>query len=197
MIADFRKIAYDLRKFLINKDLQHSWIYLVLGLVLSFGFSLFMVHQSIKWETYLNFILVISAYIQGFMAYLFMRERGEPGKVFYSLFFSLFAFFLARYLLYVHYYDWIVSGVVDKKVNSYSLLLFYLKIMDYASIRDFFSFFKSQISFKDILIIVLIISASLEYMFFFGAGKNNGNAIQGNQTQGGRRIHRRFTGQKY
>ena len=197
MIADFRKIANGLRRFLINKDLQHSWIYLFLGLILSFGIGLFMAHQSIKWGTYLNFILVISAYIQGFMAYLFMREKGEPGKVFYSLIFSLFAFFLARYLLYVHYYDWLVSGVVNKEENTYSLLLFYIKIADYSSIRDFFSFFKSQISFNDILILLLIISGSLEYMLFFGAGNNGGDSSQGNQVQGGRRIHRRFTGQKY
>jgi len=190
-------INYSLLKFkqfLDSKGLLLRWQYIVIALSISFFGGISWAYLAIRYGLELGIFAAFLGLIQGFLAFIYMRIKGDPMLIFYSIVFSLFSFFLGKYLWYVHYYDWIISGVVDKSELSYGLLFFYLRTMDLTSIKMFFEFFKQHFSLIDLLWIVIIISSSLEYLFFATDEKN---IKPTKRASSGRRINRRFTGQKY
>jgi len=184
-----------IKQRLSEKDMLKHWQYLVLASVISFFGALFWAFLSMFYDVEFGIVAVLIGVVQGLLAYVYMEEKGDPRLIFYSLVFSLMSFFLGKYLLFVHYYDWILSGVVDKSDVNFSLLLFYLRVISYESIGQFVDFFKSNYAIYDILWIVLIVASSLEYLLFYGNQHNDNNPPI--QKKSGRRIERRFTGQQF
>ena len=187
---------FKLKHFLDEKGLLVHWQYLVLASVLSVFGALIWAYISISYDIELGIIASLFGLVQGFLAFIYMREKGDPRLIFYSFIFSLLSLFLGKYLLYVHYYDWVLSGVVDKSELSFSLLLFYLKAISYSSISDFIIFYRETFEAYDILWIGIIMASSLEYSFFYSAIDND---RYGGQSKKGsrRRIRRRFDGQQF
>ena len=188
--------VFQFKRFLDRKGVLVHWQYLVLAVLLSLFGAFLWAYVSICYDLELGIIAVALGFTQGLLAFIYMREKGDPRLIFYSLIFSLMSFFLGKYLLYVHYYDWVLGGVVDKSELSFSLLVFYLRAISYDSIGDFLDFFRETFSFYDILWLVLIIASSLEYQLFYkyedddeGHGDSNKSSY--------RRIRRRFTGQQF
>jgi heme/copper-type cytochrome/quinol oxidase subunit 4 len=147
-------IAFRIKNFLRAKGLMVHWQYLVLAVSLSIATGFLWALASILTRAELLFIPVIVALIQGFLAFLYMPAKGEARYVFYAIVFSLFAYFLGKYLLYIHYYDWMISAVVDKSKVDSGLLFFYLRTSDYESFKAFLHFFKSNASVFDWLTIL-------------------------------------------
>ncbi|MCK5856896.1 MAG: hypothetical protein KAG64_05365 [Bacteroidales bacterium] len=170
------------------------WQYLVLAISLSFFGSFFWSFNAISSQTEYGVIAVLIAIVQGFMAFFYMHEKGDPRLIFYSLLFSLSTYFLGKYLLFVHYYDWVIAGVVDKDTLSYSLLFFYFKVIDMASLEDFFYFFKSSFDLFEAFILLLIIVPTWQYLFFW---RNENDMEEEDSSNSKRRIRRRFTGQQF
>ena len=195
MITSFNNLLFQLKSALTEKGILKHWQYLVLASMISFFGVFLWAYLSILFNVELGVIAVFLGAIQGLLAFVYMEEKGDPRLIFYSLVFSLLSFFLGKYLLYVHYYDWILSGVVDKNNVNFSLLLFYLRVISYDSIGQFIDFFKAQCTLYDILWIVLIIASSMEYLLFYGNQRNNNQPPS--QKKSGRRIQRRFTGQQF
>jgi len=186
---------FRLKTFLQQKNALIHWQYLVLALAISFGGALVYAYASIRFGLDLMLIPIGLSMLQGFLAFLYMPEKGDPRYIFYSLLFSFLSFFLGKYLLYVHYYDWLLAAVVNKDELSFSLLFFYLKAIDYSSIEQFFSYFKSAVSLTDILTIVMIILSSTQYLLLY---QDEDSFKEGPRDKNkGRRIRRRFTGQHH
>lgn len=185
---------YRFKQYLDEKRLLLHWQYMLLASILSIFGGVLWAYISIHFQLELGFIIALIGVLQGFLAFLFMKEKGEPKLVLYALFFSLTSFFLGKYLVYVHYYDWVIAGAIDKSELSISLLLFYIQTMDTGSIRDFFHFFSDSFTFFDLLWILILVVTSMEYILFYPSNnKDSSNRKPGS----GRRIKRRFTGQKY
>jgi len=184
--------VFQLKRFLHQKGILVYWQYQVLASFLSLFGALLWTYVSIRYDLELGIIPVALGVVQGFLAFIYMREKGDPRLIFYSLVFSFLTFLLGKYLLYVHYYDWILGGVVDKSQLSFSLLLFYLRAISYASIGDFVVFFRQTISFYDLLWIVLIIASSLEYQVLYKY-QNDDDEHGGIDQASYRRIRRRFS----
>jgi len=187
-------VLQQFKNFLESKGVLVHWQYLIIASMLSLFGGISWAYIGILSNSEFGLFSAVLGLIQGFLAFIYMREKGEPLLIFYSIFFALFSFFLGKYLLYVHYYDWVLSGVVDKEQLSFSLLFFYIKAIDISSIAQFFSFFKQTYSWFDIFLIVVIIASGMEYQLLFPR-LNQTN--QNSQKRNGRRIKRRFTGQKY
>ena len=187
---------FQFKRFLDRKGVLVHWQYLVLAALLSLFGALLWAYVSIRYDLELGVIAVMFGFTQGFLAFIYMREKGDPRLIFYSFIFSMTSFFLGKYLLYVHYYDWVLGGVVDKSEPSFALLFFYLRAISYDSIGDFIDFYRETFQFHDIMWMVLIVGSSLEYHFFYKYDddeKGQGGANKGSY----RRIRRRFDGQQF
>lgn len=186
---------YLFKKYLDKKNILVHWQYLLLASILSVFGGVLWSYISIRFQLELGIVVAIIGIIQGLLAFLFMKEKGEPRLILYALLFSLISFFLGKYLIYVHYYDWVLSGAIDKSNLSISLLIFYIQAIDYGSIRDFFIFFSENISLYDILWITILVATSMEYKLLFPSRKDSSSNKQ--KPGSGRRISRRFTGQNH
>jgi hypothetical protein len=194
-MAESVSIAFRIKNFLRDKELMVHWQYLVLAAALSFGSGFLWAYAGIRADMEPMFIPVGTALLQGFLAFLYMPKKGEPRYIFYAVVFSLISYFLGKYLLYIHYYDWMISAVVDKSKVNFGLLFFYLRTTDYDSFRAFLSFFKSNASLLDWLAITGIVAGSLDYLYFYrNATDEHSSKPDKNE---GRRIRRRFTGQHH
>ena len=196
MNSTFINIAFKLKAFLLRKGLLVHWQYLLLASLVSFFGGVSWAYIGIKWGVELGFLAALSGLLQGFLAFLYMHKKGDPRLIAYSIFFTLFTLFLGKYLLYVHYFDWELSSVVDKEQVNFSLIVFYLKAMDYERVGLFITYFREHVNLYDILWILLSISTSLEYILFYKSDSTNGR--NGLNSKGKyRRINRRFTGQRH
>lgn len=155
---------FAIRQLFQRNNVQH-WQYLLLGFIISISTALFWYYYTAL--TKMNFIVIplLAALIQGFLAYLFMKTKGEARNVFFSLLFSFLGFFLGKYLLFEQYYDWFLNAYVDKTQINLSLILFYLKTINIESLRLFTSHFSLIFSTIDLLWISIILIFSLLYLF--------------------------------
>ena len=191
----FIDFLFRIKSYLFNKGLLMDWQYLVLAILLSFFGTFFWVYNAIDTSSEFSFIVILLAFIQGFLAFFFMNEKGDPRLIFYSLVFSFFTYFLGKYLLYVHYYDWVISGVVDKDQLSYSLLFFYFKAVEMASIEAFLSQYKSVFTLLEGFILLLLTLPTGQYLLLWKNDKSE--LLKDNPQDKNRRIRRRFTGQQF
>jgi hypothetical protein len=156
--------VFILRQFLQNRNVKH-WQYLFLASITSISSAIFWFYYSAIMEIDLTLVVLISALVQGFLAYIFMEEKGEARKVFFSLLFSLFSFFLGKYLFYEHYYDWFLNAYIDKTVINKELVVFYLSAINIESLQLFVTNISSVFSFMDMLWLSIIVLFSLLYLF--------------------------------
>jgi len=187
-------VLFQAKKWLNAKGLLMYWQYLVIALSLSFYAAFEWTFQAISSGSEFEAIIVFFAILQGFLAFFYMQEKGEPRMIMYSLLFSLGAYYLSRYLLFVHYYDWVIAGVVDKSQLDFSLLFFYFKTMDMGSLEDFFRFYESSFGIYEATILILLI---LPTGIYFLLWKNDLEDDATDEGQSHRRIQRRFTGQHH
>lgn len=195
MSSHFTHSLFRFKKYLDNKGVLVHWQYLVLASLLSFFGGTIWALISITYDVELSAIAAILGVIQGFLAFIYMREKGDPRLITYSILFSLLGLFIGKYISYVHYYDWVISGVVDKSEVTFSLLFFYIQSIDYVSVSDFFSYYKDSFSVYDFLWIAIIITSSMEYQLFYHNEEINPQDRKNKRS--GRRIRRRFTGQQF
>jgi len=191
----FIDFLFRIKSYLFNKGLLMDWQYLVVAILLSFFGIFFWVYNAIDASSEFVSIIVLLAFIQGFLAFFFMNEKGDPRLIFYSLVFSFSTYFLGKYLLYVHYYDWVISGVVDKDELSYSLLFFYFKAIDMASVEAFLSHYKTTFAVFEGLVLLLLTLPTGQYLLLWKNDKSE--LLEDNPQDKNRRIRRRFTGQQF
>ena len=187
---------FQFKRFLEGKGILVHWQYLILATVFSLLGGFIWAYASILYDMEFGFIAVLFGFMQGFLAFLYMRVKGDPRLIFYSLVLSMLSLFLGKYLLFVHYYDWVLSGVVDKGEISFSLLLFYFQVISFESISEFIVFYKDTFGFYDILWIVMIMATSMEYQFFYSF-EDDDKGNNGPSQSKGRKIQRRFSGQQF
>jgi len=192
MISSPVNIVFKLKYFLERKAMLEHWQYMVLALSFSLLGGLLWAYISILYHFEFGVIAALIGLVQGFLAFLYMKEEGDPRLIFYSFVFSIMSFFLGKYLMFVHYYDWVIGGVIDKKSVDFSLVLFYLRAISYDSIGDFLNFYKEHFDFYDILWLTIITASSIEYKFFYSQYDNNQKPSNG-PTTSRRRIRRRFS----
>lgn len=196
MYSSLGNSLFTFKHYLEEKGMLVHWQYLVLASGLSFFGGLLWAFIGISYNMELSFIAAFLGFIQGFLAFIYMRQKGEPRLIFYTIIFSFSSFFLGKYLLYVHNFDWVLSGVVDKSELTFSLLFFYLRAISYASINDFIIFFRETYDLYDVLWIILLLASGLEYQVFYNSDEANRRGSPPRRGSG-RRIHRRFTGQQF
>ncbi len=154
----------SIRKYLQNNDAKH-WQYLFLGFIISISTALFWTFISLKSNINIIALPLAASLAQGFIAYLFMSKKGEARKVFFALLFSYLTFFLGKYLLFEHYYDWYLTAYIDKNIVNWNLIIFYLKATNIESLQLFFSHLSLEFTIIDILWISIITLFSLLYFF--------------------------------
>lgn len=152
------------RNLLQKRNIKH-WQYLIISSLLSFFTAIFWFYYCALININIVVFPLLAALLQGFIAYVFMEEKGEARKVFFSLFFSFFTFFLGKYLFFEHYYDWYLTAYIDKNEINTSLVLFYLKAINIESLQLFVSGISSVFSLSDFFWVAIIILFSLLYLF--------------------------------
>jgi hypothetical protein len=159
------KSIYIFRNFIQRNGAKH-WQYLTLGFTLSFLSAILWFYVMVRVGIEFGIITILIGGIQGILAYLFMKQKGEAPKVFFAFLFSFFAYFLGKYLYFEHYFDWYLSAYIDKSVLNTELLRFYLANINYESINLFISEFNNIFSPVDILWVILIIFSNLQFLFY-------------------------------
>lgn len=152
------------RNLLQKRNIKH-WQYLIISPLLSFFAAIFWFYYSVLININFAVFPILAALLQGIISYVFMEEKGEARKVFFSLLFSFFTFFLGKYLFFEHYYDWYLNAYVDKSELDISLVVFYLKAINIDGLQLFVSQISSIFSASDFLWITIIILFSLVYLF--------------------------------
>lgn len=154
---------HTFRKYLQVHNVKH-WQYLMLGFLTSIFCAILWYYYSVITEIDFIVIPLIAALMQGLLAYLFMETKGEARKVFFTLVFSFFTYFLGKYLLFEQYYDWFLNAYVDKNHIDLSLILFYFKTINIESIQLFIAQSSLMFTVKDFLWIGIIFIFSLLYL---------------------------------
>jgi len=158
MIKFLNKFRNTLQKLGVT-----NWQYLLLSLTSSIFLSVLWFYIDIKNDNNLGFLVVIFGLNNGVLAYLFMEEKGQANKVFFSIILSLFAFMLGKYLVFEHLYDWYLSAYVDKTDLSFELIIFYFTSFNMESLFLFVDKITSVFSFLDIIWIIIMLLLSILY----------------------------------
>lgn len=148
----------------LHKTDIRNWHYLILSFSSSVIFGILWFYFSAKSEYNLNFLIIISGIIQGLLAYLFMEEKGQANKVFFSLLFSTLSVFIGKYLLFEHLYDWYLSAYVDKTEVSFGLIAFYFSAFNMDSLFLFVDQIALVFSAYDIIWISIMLLFSIQYI---------------------------------
>jgi hypothetical protein len=157
------KTLNKLRNSLHKLDIR-NWQYLFLASSFSIILSLLWFYLQAISKVNLGFLSIIFGIIQGLLAYFFMEEKGQANKVFFSLFFSVFSLFLAKYLLFEHLYDWYLSAYIDKSIVNFQLIVFYLNAFNMDSLMLFTDQISLVFDVWDIIWISIILLSSLQYI---------------------------------
>ena len=142
-----------------------NWQYLLLSLVSSIFLSVLWFYLEIISGNKLSFAVIIFGFVNGLLAYLFMEEKGQANKVFFSILFTAFAFMLGKYLMFEHLYDWYLSAYVDKSSISFSLISFYFATFNMDSLLLFVDQISLVFNKLDLLWTIIMILLSIQYIF--------------------------------
>jgi len=141
-----------------------NWQYLLLSLISSIFLSVLWFYLEIKSDNNLNFLIIFFGLNNGILAYLFMEEKGQANKVFFSITFTAFALMLGKYLIFEHLYDWFLSAYIDKTDLSFELIIFYFSSFNMESLFLFVDQIALVFSFIDIIWIIIMLLSSLLYI---------------------------------
>jgi len=157
------KTLNKLRNNLHKLDIR-NWQYLFLASTSSISLAILWFYLQAISGLNLGFLTIIFGMTQGLLAYLFMEEKGQANKVFFSLFFSVLSLFLAKYLLFEHLYDWYLSAYIDKSIIDFQLITFYLSAFNMDSLMLFTNQISLVFDFYDILWTSIILLFSIQYI---------------------------------
>jgi len=157
------KTLNKLRNILHKLDIR-NWQYLFIALISSVSLAILWFYLQAISSINLGFLTIIFGIVQGLIAYLFMEEKGQANKVFFSLFFSILSLFLAKYLLFEHLYDWYLSAYIDKSIIDFQLITFYLTAFNMDSLMLFTDQISLVFDISDILWISMILLFSIQYI---------------------------------
>jgi len=141
-----------------------NWQYLLLSLTSSIFLSVLWFYLDIKNDNNLGFLVIIFGLNNGILAYLFMEEKGQANKVFFSIIFTLFAFMLGKYLIFEHLYDWYLSAYIDKTNLSFELIIFYFTSLNMESLFLFIDQIALVFSSTDLIWVIIMLLSSILYM---------------------------------
>ena len=92
-----------------------------------------------------------------------MAEKGEARKVFLSLFFVFITFFLGKYLIFEHYYDFYLGAYIDRTTISWNLISFYFSALNFESLFLFTDQMSNFMGVGDIVILMATLLLTLIY----------------------------------
>jgi len=140
-----------------------NWQYLLLAVFSSTILAVLWFYLEIISGNKLGFLVVIFGLNNGILAYLFMEEKGQSNKVFFSLLLSTFSLMLGKYLVFEHLYDWYLSAYIDKSEVSINLIAFYFSSFNMESLKLFIDQINTVFSFVDIIWIIIMLILSIQY----------------------------------
>ena len=141
------------------------WQFLLLLVILSVVSAVLGFYCQVLYGYNLLFIsIIISAFAQASISYFYMRVKGEASKVFFSLLFSAFTFFLAKYLLFEHYYDFFLEAYIDRSFISWNHIIFYFHALSFDSVFLFVNQMKNFMSVADVFVLVIMLLTSFVYL---------------------------------
>jgi len=165
----------SIRNFIQRNEAKH-WQFIVLSIMLSFVGSVYAFFLEAKYGFNLLYItLVITSLFQSIISYIYMKEKGEARKVFLSLFFVFLTFFLGKYLIFEHYYDFYIGAYVDRSSISWSLISFYFSALNFEGLFLFIDQMNNFIGKGDVamLLVILLITLLYKIMLFDNKASNN------------------------
>ncbi len=157
-------ILLSIRKF-IQKNGALNWQYLFLLIVISISSAIFSFYYQFVYNSFIAvLIILLSALFQMLITYFFTSERGNAFKVFGSVFFVLFTFFLSKYLLFEHKYDFFLEAYVDRSEISWQLIGFYFSVMNFESIILFSQQFVNFFTSWDYIVMLIMLGICLSQL---------------------------------
>jgi len=157
------KLLNRIRNFIQNLG-PTNWQYLLLTFISSLFLSVLWFYLEILSDNKLGFLVILFGVNNGLLAYIFMEEKGQVNKVFFSLLFTIFAFMLGKYLVFEHLYDWYLSAYIDKSELTIKLITFYFSSFNMESLMLFISEISSVFCIMDILWLIIMILFSIQYL---------------------------------
>lgn len=153
-----------IRKF-IQKNGALNWQYLFLLIVISISSAIFSFYYQFVYNSFIAvLILLLSALLQMLITYFFTSEKGNAFKVFGSIFFVLFTFFLSKYLLFEHKYDYFLEAYIDRSEISWQLIGFYFSVLNFDSIILFYQQFSNFFTAWDYILMLLMLGICLSQL---------------------------------
>ncbi len=139
-----------------------NWQYLLLLLLLSILGSIWGFYLQVVYGFNLLYIVyVFSVLLQALLTYFYMKENGEPRKIFFSLFFAAVTFFLGKYLIFEHYYDFFLEAYIDRSTMSWEHIFFYFKALNFDSVFMFVDNMSNFMGIDDIIVFIIMLVIAL------------------------------------
>ncbi len=173
------EIILSIRKFIQNNGAL-SWQYLFLLIVISISSAIFSFYYQFVYNSFVSiFILLISAFLQMLITYFFTAEKGNAYKVFSSLLFVLITFFLSKYLLFEHKYDFFLEAYIDRSEISWHHIAFYFSVLNFDSIILFVQQFGNFFSVLDYIIMFIMMGICLLQLFLPYKMPSTADSVEG------------------
>ncbi len=157
------KLLNNIRNIVQNLGVT-NWQYLLISFISSLFLAILWFYLEIISNNTLDFLIIIFGIINGLLAYLFMEEKGQANKVFFSILFSSMAYMLGKYLIFEHLYDWYLSAYIDKSEISLSLISFYFSSFNMESLQLFVNQITQVFSLSDVIWVVIMLLFSIQYL---------------------------------
>jgi len=144
----------------VNESL--NWQYLLLLLLLSILGSVWGFYLQVVYGFNLLYIVsVFSIILQALLTYCYMKENGEARKIFFSLFFAAVTFFIGKYLIFEHYYDYFLEAYIDRSTISWEHITFYFKALNFDSVFLFVDNMSNFMGIGDIILFIIMLVIAL------------------------------------
>ncbi|RLD44517.1 MAG: hypothetical protein DRI86_07295 [Bacteroidetes bacterium] len=160
MIKSLNRLRNTLQRFGVT-----NWQYLLISSTVSVFLAVLWFYFEIISGNSLAFAVIVFGLINGLLAYLFMEEKGQANKVFFSIVFTAFAFMLGKYLMFEHLYDWYLSAYIDKANLSFELIAFYFYSFNMESLFLFVDQISLVFNLVDLIWISIMFLLSIQYLF--------------------------------
>lgn len=154
----------SVREFIQRSGAKH-WQFLFLSFIISVTGGVLWFYATAIMNIQMAPIGIIAVILQSQIAYFYMIKKGEARKVFFSLVFAFFTFFLGKYLFFEHYYDFYLEAYIDRSIVTSDHIIFYFSEINWGSIFLFFDSLPQFITIGDIITLLLMILATQQYIY--------------------------------
>ena len=155
---------FIIRNFIQQHDAKH-WQFLVLTIIISILGSIISLYGKVFLGSFIFYLsLLITSLFISLFSYFYMHKKGEASKVFFSLSFAVFTFFLSEYLVFEHYFDFFLEAYIDRSILSLNHIAFYYRAISFDSVFYFVNQMPNFIGIFDFLILVLMLVIALLYL---------------------------------